>query len=502
MRFIREGFQYLKSFRVHPFPLFTFLVTGIQIEKCVFLVHGQNTVVIRYQVSGILEGHECALEIRPLIAFRDYHSTTHSNGAINGHVEQRPQMATVTPYGDLPSLHFGHNADALDASGFWFYNFEYECERERGLDFLEDLYSPFLLHFDLQKTPCPSIVASIDEHAAAEAKRFRDRELDRRKKIVGAAPSGDEFTRLLTIAADQFLVARAGQESVIAGYPWFGDWGRDTMISLPGLTLVTGRHDEARAILAGVRSKYRPRHACRIDFPMPGKRPSTTRWTRLCGCSTPFSNSCATRAITSSSERSCINRWRRSCPGTNAARATESRMDSDGLLRAGEPGVQLTWMDAKVGDWVVTPRMGKPVEIQALWYNALRVMERLAAGFADHPQAVHYAALADRVQSRFRELFWNEQDGCLYDVVGDSWSGPGHSSQPDFRGEPSVSGAGSRPGIAGGGGGGVGTADALWLAHAFAEAIPIIAGDSEAIRGAATAPIIRVRCGRGCWVRF
>ena len=423
-----HGFQYLKSFRLYPFPLFTFLVNGIQIEKCVFLVHGQNTVVIRYQVSGNLEGHQCELEIRPLIAFRDYHSTTHSNGAINGHVEQRPQMATVTPYNDLPSLHFGHNADALDASGFWFYNFEYECERERGLDFLEDLYSPFVLRFDLQKTRSPSIVASIEEHEAAEATALRERELDRRKKIVGAAPAGDEFTRLLTIAADQYLVARAGQESVIAGYPWFGDWGRDTMISLPGLTLVTGHHDEARAILREF-ARSIDRGMLPNRFPDAGQAPEyntvdATLWMFHAVFEflryTRDYEFVRTELYQPLAEiLSCHERGTRYGIG----------MDSDGLLHAGEPGVQLTWMDAKVGDWVVTQRMGKPVEIQALWYNALRVMERLAAGFADHAQATHYAALADRAQSRFREIFWNEQAGCLYDVVGDN--GPDPAIRPN-----------------------------------------------------------------------
>ena len=423
-----QGYRYVESFRAHPFPLITYRVNGIQIEKGVFLVQGQNSVVIRYQVSGNVDGHNCSLEVRPLIAFRDYHNTTHSNNALNGQVQQRPQVATVQPYPDLPSLHFAHNANALDVSGSWFYNFEYECERERGLDFLEDLYCPFMLHFDLGKTTCATIVASIDEHDAAEAEALKVRELDRRKKVAAAAPVSDEFARLLTTAADQFIVARGGQKSVIAGYHWFGDWGRDTMISLPGLTLVTGRYDEARGILREFAASI-DRGMLPNRFPDAGQAPEYNtvdatlwmfhavfeflRYTR----DYEFVRTELYEPLTD------ILAWHER--GTRYGIG----LDSDGLLRAGEPGVQLTWMDARVGDWVVTPRAGKPVEIQALWYNALRVMERLAAGFADRAQSAHYAALADRAQSRFREVFWNEQDGCLYDVVSDN--GPDRSIRPN-----------------------------------------------------------------------
>ena len=423
-----HGYVYLESFRLKPFPQFTYRVAGIQIEKSLFLVRGQNTVVICYQFSGNFEGRKCSLEVRPLIAFRDYHNTTHANDAINRQVEERPGVATVKPYADLPSLHFTHNADALDASCFWFYNFDYERERERGLDYQEDLYSPFLLHFDAGKTACPTVVASIDEHSAAEVDTLKTREVDRRKKIVAAAPVNDDFARLLTSAADQFIVARGEQKSVIAGYPWFGDWGRDTMISLPGLTLVTGRYDDARSILRGFAANV-DRGMLPNRFPDAGEAPEYNtvdatlwlfhavfeflRYTR----DYEFVRTELYQPLVE------ILAWHER--GTRYGIG----LDSDGLLHAGVPGVQLTWMDAKVGDWVVTPRMGKPVEIQALWYNALRVMERLAAGFADHDQAAHYGALAERAHSRFQTAFWNEDAGCLYDVLSDN--GPDRSIRPN-----------------------------------------------------------------------
>jgi predicted glycogen debranching enzyme len=423
-----QGYRYLDSFRAHPFPRFTYRIAEIEIEKTVFLVHGENTVVIQYELSGDYAGRKCCLEIRPLIAFRDYHNTTHSNDAINRHVEERAQAATVTPYPDLPSLHFAHNADELDSTGCWFYNFEYERERERGLDHQEDLYSPFLLHFDLTKTSALAIIASLGDHDVAEVQALRARELERRKKIVAAAPADDPFARMLTAASDQFIVARGEQKSVIAGYPWFGDWGRDTMISLPGLTLVTGRYEEARGILREF-ARSIDRGMLPNRFPDAGEAPEyNTVDATLWMFHAVFEFLRYTRDYefvrTELYEPLAdIIAWHER--GTRYGIG----LDSDGLLHAGEHGVQLTWMDAKVGDWVVTPREGKPVEIQALWYNALRVMERLANGFADHQQAAHYAALAERARTRFLEVFWNEADGCLYDVVTDG--GPDRSIRPN-----------------------------------------------------------------------
>ena len=189
-----RGYQYLESFRLDPFPVFRYRCGDeIQLEKTVFLVQGENTVVIQYELLGDLHGRPCSLEIRPLIAFRDYHSTTHANDAIRRDVSAEAGMAIVAPYPDLPSLYFAHNAQSIDTSGFWFYNFEYERERERGLDFLEDLYSPFLLRFDLAGNASAAIVASTLRHAAEEGQQMRERELQRRANIAKASPVDDPF---------------------------------------------------------------------------------------------------------------------------------------------------------------------------------------------------------------------------------------------------------------------------------------------------------------------
>lgn len=414
-----RGFLYLNSFRLDPFPVFTYRVEGIQIEKSVFLVHRENTVVIRYSLVGDPGTRSCTLEVRPLVAFRDFHNTTHANDGIRREVETVPGRATITPYPDLPSLYFAHNAKSIDPAGFWFYNFEYERERERGLDSLEDLYSPFLLRFELRKDARAVIIASTDQHEASEAEPLAQQEKDRREKIIAIAPAKDTFAETLTAAADQFIVARGDRKSVIAGYPWFSDWGRDTMISLPGLTLVTGRYDDARNILRAFAGSI-DQGMLPNRFPDSGEAPEYNtvdatlwmfhaiheflRYTR----DYDFVRTNLYRPLMD------IVAWHER--GTRYG----IRLDSDGLLQAGEPGVQLTWMDVKIGDWVVTPRIGKPVEIQALWYNALRMMEHLAIAFGDRDQAGHYSTLAERTRECFSQVFWNDTEGCLYDVVSDS----------------------------------------------------------------------------------
>ncbi|MGH9839630.1 MAG: glycogen debranching enzyme N-terminal domain-containing protein, partial [Blastocatellia bacterium] len=245
-----QGYQYLKSFRLDPFPVFTYEVAGVVIEKSVRMAQGENTTVVQYRrrkKSRTIK--DCRLELRPLIAFRDYHSLTHENDAINPNVETAPGLATIRPYSDLPPLHLAHDAASLEPAGHWYRNFEFRAEQDRGLDFVEDLFNPLKLTFDLAASSSASLIASTIPRVAADADKLRKAETARRGKLLKSSPSKDELARAMTAAADQFIVARGDRKTVIAGYHWFGDWGRDTMIALPGLTLTTKRFDVARGIL-------------------------------------------------------------------------------------------------------------------------------------------------------------------------------------------------------------------------------------------------------------
>jgi predicted glycogen debranching enzyme len=408
-----RGFELLESFRLDPFPIFTWRIGDATIEKSVFMVQDENTTVVQYRFSGKTSAR---LELRPLIAFRDFHATAHENGSINRQVDFESGLASVTPYFGLPTLHLAHNALSADPAGDWYRNFQYEEERRRGLDFVEDLFHPLTLTFDLQDGGSAVVIASLDRRRASEAAALEKAERQRRKKLVAAAPSSNEFVTALTVAADQFIARRGELKTIIAGYHWFGDWGRDTMIALPGLTLVTGKFDIAREILLEF-AKFVDQGMLPNVFPGAGEAPEyntvdATLWyfeaIRQYGEYTGDLETIRQELYPVLVE---IIDWH--------LRATRYgiRVDDDGLLLAGEPGVQLTWMDAKVGDWVVTPRSGKPVEIQALWYNALRIMQEFAVAFDDTARSPQYAAIADKAYASFNRQFWNENENCLFDVV-------------------------------------------------------------------------------------
>lgn len=411
-----NGFQFQIGFRLDPLPTFTYEVEGVRLEKRVCMPHGKNAVIVDYAVISELQETEIKLEIRPLIAFRDYHSTTHENDALNREVSVQEGKATVTPYRDLPSLHFAHDAGGINTNGFWYCNFQYEIERERGLDYAEDLYSPFLLTYDLSQTREARIIASTGVLDIREAEDLQKAELKRRRQISGSEAGTSKLIRALWTAADQFIVARQNCKSVIAGYHWFSDWGRDTMIALPGLLLVTHREEIAKSVLLEF-AKHVDQGMLPNRFPDAGETPEyntvdATLWFfEAVRSLVQYTNDYEFVREHLYPVLVDIIAWH--VKGTRY----NIHVDDDGLLYSGEPGVQLTWMDAKVGDWVVTPRQGKAVEIQALWYNALRVMEQLAKYFKEPKACERYRRMAERAQTSFNQLFWNEEPGCLYDVV-------------------------------------------------------------------------------------
>jgi predicted glycogen debranching enzyme len=411
------GFQYQTGFRLDPFPVFTYETEGLVLEKSVFMVHGQNTTVVHYELQSTTAAHESVkLEVRPLIAFRDYHSTTHENSALNPTVETQDGTTTINPYGDLPALHFAHDVCDIDTNSFWYRNFQYRVEQERGLDCAEDLFSPFAITFDLIRYARARIIASTEQHDIRSADHYREVETNRRQAIAASSRNANDFGRALTAGADQFIAARAAGKTIIAGYHWFSDWGRDTMIALPGLTLATGRPEIASSILIEF-ANHVDQGMLPNRFPDAGETPEyntvdATLWFfEAVRSLLQYTNDYEFVRLHLYDVLRDIMAWH--VKGTRY----NIHVDNDGLLSSGGPGVQLTWMDAKVGDWVVTPRHGKPVEIQALWYNALRVMEQLAGKLGNKADQKQYAAMAACARKSFNELFWNEEAGCLYDVV-------------------------------------------------------------------------------------
>jgi predicted glycogen debranching enzyme len=413
-----QGYAHLVEFRLDPFPTWVFDVGGTHVEKQLFLVPGEQSVVVTYRST-----RKRNIAIAPFLAFRDYHSPGHANSSLDGSLrEERTGDALVVrtrPYGGLPELALHASPQArLERDGSWYYANEYLAELDRGLDFREDLWKLGTLRAEIAPDRPLFLAATIG------ARKFDARSIADLAVAVSEqrrSRSADPFLARLEVAADQFVVRRADDKpTVIAGYPWFTDWGRDTMISLPGLLIARGRLQEAREVLRGFLA-HTDRGLIPNAFPdRPGDKPEyntvdATLWMfqAVHAYAQKSGDTAFLRQEFYPAAKEIIA-WHEK--GTHHGIKVDP---SDRLLAAGVPGVQLTWMDARVGDRVITPRHGKPVEINALWYNALRLMALWGGALGDAQAAAAYAAEADRVRSSFEKAFWNPARGHLDDVVGD-----------------------------------------------------------------------------------
>ncbi len=409
-----QGYKLLSEFRLDPFPIWTYEIDGLVIEKRLFMPHGANTTVCRWSLGG--DGaNSVTLVLKPLLSFVDYHSLQHESPSARFDYSVQDDRVSITPADGSVELHFTHNGTDIVDTGYWYKNFEYAIEKERGFDFTEDLYQPFEIRYDFARGP--AVISASDstgvgfDYASMEAA-----EIERRRELVKLSGVRSEFEKNLVLAADQFIVARGSGHTVIAGYPWFSDWGRDTMIALSGLTLATGRHEIARGII-----REFSRHIS--DGMLPNRFPDAgdeAEYNTVDATLWYFEAVRAYREATDDAEfvkdeiypkLADIIAWH--LRGTRY----NIHVDTDGLLCAGSPDVQLTWMDAKIGDLVVTPRTGKPVEIQALWYNALSTMAELAAEFDEADEAARYRSMSELCRLSFNGAFWNDDEQCLYDVV-------------------------------------------------------------------------------------
>ena len=411
-----EGYRYLKNFSLDLLPVWVFEVEGIEIKKKVFMVHGENTVVVKYLIKPKVKSQKSKVELvlKPLLSFVDYHALQHRNSEMNLDYDVVGNVVSVHPYNRMPSLFFHHNALDVEKTGFWYNDLEYAVEKERGFDFTEDLFQPFALKFDLAKDAI--LIVSTEKHDAFDAAALEKTETARRKALIKKAGAKDEFTTRLILAADQFIASRGEGHTVIAGYPWFSDWGRDTMISLTGLSLATNRPEITKDILLEF-SRHISQGMLPNRFPDAGDEAEyntvdATLWY--------FEAVRAYLSKTGDYKFVRENLYEK-LAGIAAWHVRGTRynihVDTDGLLYAGEDDVQLTWMDAKIADLVITPRIGKAVEIQALWYNALRIMADLAERFGDDLDKTRYDSMADLCRLSFNAVFWNEAEQCLFDVV-------------------------------------------------------------------------------------
>jgi predicted glycogen debranching enzyme len=407
-----SGYELCESFELDDgMPTWRFQLDGVLLEKRVLAVRGTSpgTLVV-YRVVRAASGAALRLRVRPLCTWRDHHAPQREGAA--------PAVEAVAgglrvDFAGAPPIWLRASAGSVRAEGGWWRGFHLRAEAERGLTCVQDLYAPGAVEANLG--PGDSLALSFSLGDGADPGAWADHlaaERARAGRLRAAAGVTPGWTGDLVIAADQFIVARGAGRTVIAGYPWFGDWGRDTFIALPGLSLATGRPEIGADLLRS--------YAAFVDAGMlPNCFPEGGGGAEYNTVDAVWWYVEALRAhVQATGDEGLVDELWQVLEEIVAAHLGGTRHGigvdpADGLLRAGEPGVQLTWMDAKVDGWVVTPRIGKPVEVNALWYSGLCA---LALWSRTRRSRHDYAALGARVQASF-DRFWNADRGYCFDVV-------------------------------------------------------------------------------------
>jgi predicted glycogen debranching enzyme len=420
-----DGHRLLRAFSGDPFPRWLYQHEGWTIEKQLRLLAGENTVVLSYTLLGSAKPVD--LEVRPLLALRGIHDLMYQwNGALApetlgpGHHHVRATHAT-------PEVFFAHDGK-FAGEGYWYLNTIYRREQERGYSGLEDLWSPGVVRFTLapgqtvnfacstDPIDLPRVLADADlQNAAAAASRM---------PVVGGERPDDALAAL-SRAAGQFVVAdRDGRPMITCGYPWAPPSGRDALASLPGLLLVTGRLSQAKGVLEHFATLL-DRGMMPSEFPIDGSAPRY----RAADVSLWFVNALR-EYLRYSGDETTVERLTGTVDAILNAYAGGTapgvRVDADGLLVT---AAGATWMNAEIAGAPVTPRGGRAVEVNALWYNALRIGADLARRFHHPVRAEELFTAANRARFAFNRLFWNERAGCCYDVLADT--GPDGSVRPN-----------------------------------------------------------------------
>ena len=431
-----HGYQNIEYFRLEgTIPVWTFACVDALLEKQIWMQPGANTTYIRYTM---LRGSQpLHLSLKALVNYRDHHSNTYG-GDWPMEIESVKYGVGVTAFAGATPFYLLANNSNVALNHDWYSGFDLAVERYRGLGDHEDHLRCATFSTNLQPGESLTIVISTDNNPSLDGKAALEESRKYEQQLINrwySTPYLDiqdvpSWIEQLVLAADQFIVNRPlldvpEGKTIIAGYPWFGDWGRDTMIALPGLTLATGRPEVASTILRTF-SRYLDQGMLPNLFPDAEEEPEYNTVDAILWY---FESIRAYYQTTQDHEfleeifplLAEVIDWHRRGTRYNI------HLDDDGLIYAGEEGVQLTWMDAKIGDWVVTPRIGKPVEINALWYNALAIM----AGFAQKlgKSSQEYEQMAQRTGKGFQR-FWNDSLDYCYDVL-DTSEGDDASLRPN-----------------------------------------------------------------------
>jgi predicted glycogen debranching enzyme len=432
-----RGYQNIERFHLEgTSPVWTFAFAGAQIEKRVAMQHGANTTCVEYRhIRGV---EAVLLTVKVLVNYRDFHGVTHAGGWQMDVHPVRDGVRVLAFDGATPFFLLSASAKATIAHE-WYRNFDLAAERERGLEDSEDHLHAATFTAQLDRDESVSLIFSDQDGTALDGGALLVEQREREHGVVklflaaraAKAPKPPAWIQQLVLAADQFVVRRvvpgvAGAHSMLAGYPWFSDWSRDTMISLPGIALITGRAEIAAGILRAF-SRFVDQGMLPNNFPESG---SAAEYNSVDAALWYIE---AVRQYSlATGDRKLVEELYPVMEGIIDWHIRGTRFhiradEQDGLLLAGEPGTQLTWMDAKVDGAPVTPRVGKPVEINALWLNAVASMSRFASELKR--ESVVFNALAAKIQANFGR-FWNAAAGYCFDVL-DGPQGPDGTLRPN-----------------------------------------------------------------------
>jgi predicted glycogen debranching enzyme len=419
-----QGFVHLESFAVEDgIPVWRYAVADALLELRIFMAPGANTSYLRLELLRATAPLRATL--KPLITYRDFHS--HTRGASAFQLEPDAGQCRVQAFAGARPYRLSISKGRFNAAPVWYWNFWHRMEAQRGLDALEDLLTPGTFATDLSPHEAVYFVATAEAAAAAPGDAVLAALKATSRALTAPLPrSAPVWIRTLAQASDQFIVQRGtasptaaavspAASSIIAGYPWFTDWGRDSMISLPGLATALKRYDLASGVLKTY-AGFVDHGMLPNTFPDGGAAPQyntadATLW--MFEALDDYLQAKLDPDFARELFPILMSVIHAHAEGTRYGIHVDA---ADGLLHAGEPGSQLTWMDAKHGDQVFTPRNGKPVEINALWLNALDVGIRLAALARNAGEQRFCQDLLARASLSFAR-FWNPESACLYDVI-------------------------------------------------------------------------------------
>lgn len=408
------GYLHLERFEREPIPTWYYQIRDVLLIKTISMVYGQNTTLVTYKI--LANGRKVSLKVRPHFLFRDFHGNMFEIAGIERSCQIQERQLKLQPFTNAPELFMRWDRGKFIEDQRWHKGILLQAEEERGLPAGEDDFSCGYLEVS-PLNGSAAVIFSDQPISSFNPMDLRKREEQRLESIASSLQSSDPLLRKLLLAADQFIVERqsTGSRTIIAGYPWFSDWGRDSLISLPGLTLVTGRFDDARSILrtfaGAIQNGLVPNCFADSGNDAVYNSVDASLWFFIA----------AYKLIEYTDDYNFVRDhlyegMTKIIEAFEQGTRYDIKMDpEDGLIKAGSPDVQLTWMDAKVDGWVVTPRNGKAVEVNALWYNALKIFALFQEKFDGHSREI--TALAKKVKRSFCHTFWNSRKNCLFDYI-------------------------------------------------------------------------------------